>query len=67
MARWNRSEVVVKEGIEVYHCIERVACRAFLCGVDLVTKVSFEYRKDWIRDRLEALAGLFGVQIAAFL
>ena len=27
---------------------------------------SYEHRRDWIRDRLEALAGLFGVEIAAF-
>ena len=66
MARRNRSEVVVEEEIGVYHCIQRVVRRAFLCGVDPLTKQSFEHRKDWIRDRLEALAGLFSVEIAAF-
>ena len=27
---------------------------------------SYEHRRAWIRDRLESLAGLFGVEIAAF-
>ena len=66
MARRNRAEVVVEDEIGVYHCIQRVVRRAFLCGVDPLSKQSFDHRKDWIRDRLEALAGLFGVEIAAF-
>ncbi len=66
MARRNRAEVVVEDEIEFYHCIQRVVRRAFLCEVDPLRTQSFEHRKDWIRDRLEALAGLFGVEIAAF-
>jgi hypothetical protein len=27
---------------------------------------SYDHRRTWIRDRLESLAGLFGVEIAAF-
>ena len=34
MARRNRAEVVVAEEIGVYHCVQRVVRRAFLCGVD---------------------------------
>ena len=66
MARRNRSEVVVEEEILLYHCIQRVDAELFPCGVDPLTNQSFVHRKDWIRDRLEALAGLFGVEIAAF-
>ena len=66
MARRNRAEVVVEDEVGVYHCIQRVVRRAFLCGVDPVSGNSFNHRRDWIRHRLEALAGLFGVEIAAF-
>ena len=40
--------------------------RAFLCGIDPLSGQSYDHRRSWIRDRLEALAGLFGVEIAAF-
>ncbi len=43
-----------------------VVRRAFLCGVDPLSGNSYEHRRTWIRDRLESLAGLFGVEIAAF-
>ena len=66
MARRKRAEVVVEDEVGVYHCIQRVVRRAFLCGVDPVTGNSFDHRREWIRDRLESLAGLFGVEIAAF-
>ncbi len=66
MARRNRAEVVVAEEIGVYHCMQRVVRRAFLCGVDPLSGNSYDHRRTWIRDRLESLAGLFGVEIAAF-
>ena len=66
MARRKRAEVVVEDEVGVYHCIQRVVRRAFLCGVDPVTGNSFDHRREWIRDRLESLAGLFAVEIAAF-
>jgi hypothetical protein len=66
MARRKRAEVVVEDEVGVYHCIQRVVRRAFLCGVDSVTGNSFDHRRDWGRDRLESLAGLFSIEIAAF-
>jgi hypothetical protein len=66
MARRNRAEVVVADEIGVYHCVQRVVRRAFLCGVDCLSGKSYDHRRTWIRDRLESLAGLFGVEIAAF-
>jgi hypothetical protein len=32
-----------------------------LCGVDRLSGNSYDHRRTWIRDRLESLAGLFGV------
>ena len=66
MARRNRAEVVVADEIGVYHCVQRVVRRAFLCGVDARSGKSYDHRRAWIRDRLESLARLFGVEIAAF-
>ena len=66
MARPNRAEVVVADEIGVDHCVQRVVRRAFLCGVDSLSGNSYDHRRAWIRDRLESLAGLFGVEIAAF-
>ncbi len=34
MARRNRAEVVVADEVGVYHCVQRVVRRAFLCGID---------------------------------
>src|SRR5208282_5945106 len=66
MARRNRAEVVVADEVGVYYCVQRVVRRAFLCGVDRLSGNSYDHRRSWIRDRLESLAGLFGVEIAAF-
>src|SRR5271157_2157612 len=66
MARRNRAEIVVADEVGVYHCVQRVVRRAFLCGVDPLSGNSYNHGRSWIRDRLESLAGLFGLEIAAF-
>jgi hypothetical protein len=66
MARRNRAEVVVEDQLGVSHGIPRVVRRAFLCGVDPFSGHSNDHRRDRIRDRLESLAGLLGVEISAF-
>src|SRR5271157_1696771 len=66
MARPNRAEVVVADEVGVYHCVQRVVRRAFLCGVDPLSGNSCDHRRTWIRKGLESLDGLFGVEIAAF-
>ena len=43
-----------------YHCISRCVRRAFLCGD------GFEYRKRWIEERLQALAGIFAIDVCGF-
>jgi hypothetical protein len=46
MARRKRADVVVEDEVGVYHCIQRVVRRAFLCGVDAVTGNSFDHRRE---------------------
>ncbi len=57
MARRNRAEIVVADEVGVYHCVQRVVRRAFLCGVDPVSGNSYDQRRAWIRDRLEYYPG----------
>ena len=66
MARVNRREVLSEDEIQVVHCINRCVRRGFLCGVDPVTGRDYEHRRQWIRNRLEFLAGVFGVEVMGF-
>src|SRR5271166_2972200 len=50
MARRNRAEAVVTDEVGVYHCVQRVVRRAFLCGVDPLSGNSYDHRRTWIRD-----------------
>ncbi len=45
MARRYRAEVVVADEIGVYHCVQRVVRRAFLCGVDPLSGNSYDHRR----------------------
>ncbi|MFH1138068.1 MAG: hypothetical protein V1816_18510 [Pseudomonadota bacterium] len=61
-----RKETVVEGDEGFYHCMSRCVRRAFLCGQDPYTGKSFEHRRGWVQNRLEFLAGLFGMEICAF-
>jgi REP element-mobilizing transposase RayT len=63
MARTPRSEVFDEDTVGCYHCINRCVRRAFLCGHDPLTGKSFNHRKAWIRERLQQLAAIFGIDI----
>jgi REP element-mobilizing transposase RayT len=43
-----------------YQCVSRCVRRAFLCGDEC------EHRRQWLRERLMELAGLFEVDVAAY-
>ena len=50
----------------VFHCISRCVRRAYLCGWDSQTQRSFEHRREWVRDRVKELAGVFGVHVFSY-
>ena len=63
MPSYARKEIVPDGEVGVYHCVNRCVRRAWLCGDDPVSGRSYQHRKDWIRDRLEELAGSFAVDV----
>jgi hypothetical protein len=65
MPAYARSHIVPPDEVGVYHCMARCVRRAFLCGVDPLTNHDYDYRKEWIRERLELLASVFAIDICA--
>ncbi|WP_125717779.1 transposase [Pseudoalteromonas rubra] len=49
-----------------YHCISRCVRRAFLCGEDKLTGKSYEHRREWVEEKLLALAMVFCIDICAY-
>jgi hypothetical protein len=66
MPRLARGEVISPHEIQVVHAVQRCVRRAYLCGDDPLTGKSFEHRRDWIRDRQEFLASVFGIDVLTY-
>ena len=66
MGRPARSEVMDPSQIQIFHCTHRCVRRAFLCGNDPYSGVSYEHRREWIRKRLEFLASIFGIDCLTY-
>ncbi len=66
MPRVNRREIIADGEIQVFHVVNRCVRRTHLCGKDRQSKKDYSHRREWIRQRLEFLAGVFGVDILGF-
>ena len=66
MPAYARSHIVPPDEVGVYHCMARCVRRAFLCGVDPLTNHDYDYRKEWIHERLELLASVFAIDICGY-
>tara|TARA_R110002049_G_scaffold72490_7_gene187559 strand:+ start:145010 stop:145429 length:420 start_codon:yes stop_codon:yes gene_type:complete len=66
MPRKPRYEVSDPAEVQVFHAVQRCVRRAFLCGEDSVTGQSFEHRRQWICDRLQFLASVFGIDCLTY-
>ena len=61
-----RREIVAEGEVGLYHCVSRCVRRAFLCGLDKLSGQNYAHRKRWIEERLEELAGIFGLDVCGF-
>lgn len=61
-----RKTLVSLETTPYYHCVSRCVRRAFLCGKDDHSGQSFEHRRQWIQDKMKALADVFAVDVCAY-
>ena len=66
MPRLARGEYLDPNEVQVFHAVQRCVRRAFLCGRDSVTGQSFEHRRQWIRERMEFLASVFGIDCCTY-
>ncbi|MBL8300873.1 MAG: hypothetical protein JNN30_21235 [Rhodanobacteraceae bacterium] len=61
-----RSQLVSPDKRGVFHCVQRCVRRAWLCGEDKYTGISFEHRKQWVKDRIALVGACFAVAIHAY-
>jgi len=66
MARQARGEYLNPHEVQVVHCVQRCVRQAFLCGFDKNSGNDYEYRRQWIRNRFEFLASVFGVDCLTY-
>ncbi|WP_292959185.1 transposase [Neptuniibacter sp. UBA6509] len=61
-----RKELVSVQDTPYYHVVSRCVRRSFLCGKDPVTGQDYEYRRQWVEDRIRILSSLFPIDICAY-
>ncbi len=61
-----RSALVSLSDTPWYHVVNRCVRRAFLCGDDAATGISYEHRRGWIVQRIKQLSAVFAIDIAAY-
>jgi len=61
MPRPLRAELFDPNEVGIVHCVQRCVRRSYLAGQDPVSGKNYEYRREWIRARLECLASVFGI------
>ncbi len=61
-----RSQQISLLDTPYYHICSRTVRKAFLCGVDEQTGVSYEHRRAWIEKRIFQLSQVFAIDICAY-
>ena len=60
-----RSQQISLSDTPYYHICSRTVRKAFLCGIDKETGVSYEHRRNWIEKRIFQLSQVFAIDICA--
>ena len=66
MPRPLRAELFDPNDVCIVHCVQRCVRRAFLAGEDPISGKNYEFRREWIRERLECIASIFGVDVLTY-
>lgn len=66
MGRQKREEQFRDDEIAIVHCVQRCVRRAFLAGMDEFSGINYEFRREWIRRRMEALASVFACDVLTY-
>ena len=61
-----RRQLIDANATPYYHIICRCVRRAFLCGIDDYDGRDYSHRRDWIEEKLNSLAKVFAIDIAAY-
>jgi hypothetical protein len=66
MPRPLRAEIFTHDEVCIVHCMQRCVRRAYLAGVDALSGRDYQYRREWIRQRMEKLASVFAIDILTY-
>ncbi len=66
MCRLSRYELFRSDEMAIVHVMNRTVRRCFLMGQDSLTGRNYDYRKDWIEQRMEYLAKYFGIDVLTY-
>lgn len=66
MCRLSRYELFRSDEMAIVHVMNRTVRRCFLMGQDSHTGRNYDYRKDWIEQRMEYLAKYFGIDVLSY-
>lgn len=66
MCRLSRYELFKSDEMAIVHVMNRTVRRCFLMGQDSITGKNYDYRKDWIEQRMEHLAKYFGIDVLSY-
>jgi hypothetical protein len=66
LTRLTREQLFTPDEQAIVHVMNRTVRRCYLMGQDELTGRNYDYRKDWIEQRIEYLAQFFGIDVLCY-